>query len=92
MGNVNLKKINSYQGKYLFEVDISGSLHTISLSRDYWLKLSDGTEPASQLILDSVMFLLAREPKENILPEFDLADIPKYFPDYEEIIRKKSID
>lgn len=89
MGNVNLKKLNSYQGKYLFEVDISGSLHKISLGRDYWLKLSDGTEPASQLILDSVMFLLAREPKENILPEFDLADISKYFPDYEEIIRKK---
>lgn len=89
MGNVNLKKLSSYQGKYLFEVDISGDSHKISLGRDYWLKLTDGTEPASQLVLDSLMFLLAREPKENILPEFDLADISKYFPEYEKVISKK---
>ena len=89
MENVKITELSAYQGKYLYLVDIAGSSHRITLSRDYWLELNDGTQPAAQLILDSVMFLLSREPKEKIMSEFDLADIKKYFPDYEELIRAK---
>jgi len=89
MENVKLTNLSSYQGQYLFEIDLAGKSHKIRLSRDYWLKMTDASQPPAQLVLDSVMFLLSREPKEKILPEFDLADIKNYFPDYEEFIKNK---
>ena len=37
---------------------------------------------AQQLVVDSFVFLLEREPKESILKAFDLSVIKRYFPDY----------
>lgn len=39
------------------------------------------------LLRRSFEFLLAREPKEAILKEFDLRDIDRYFPEYREKMR-----
>lgn len=39
-------------------------------------------------IRDSFRFLLEREPKESILEEFDIDDIKKYYPEFEEEILK----
>ena len=36
-----------------------------------------------ELLRRSFEFLLAREPKESILPSFDLSVIGRYFPEYE---------
>lgn len=88
MDNVEVKKIKSLEGKYLFEVSIGSKDYQVSLARDYWLKLTDGLQPPAQLVLDSFMFLLERETKEQIMPEFDLKDINKYFPEYESKIKK----
>jgi len=41
-----------------------------------------------ELIRDSFRFLLEREPKESILEEFDIEDIKKYYPEFEEEILK----
>lgn len=41
-----------------------------------------------ELIRKSFDFLLEREPKESILREFEVAAIARYFPDYEEAVRK----
>jgi hypothetical protein len=38
--------------------------------------------PVEQLVRDSFAFLLEREPKESILPEFDLSVIKRYFPEF----------
>ena len=38
---------------------------------------------ADELVAESFAFLLAREPKESILKEFDLSVIKRYFPDYD---------
>jgi hypothetical protein len=38
---------------------------------------------AEQLVGDSFQFLLARESKESILRDFDLAVIKHYFPEYD---------
>ena len=89
MENVKIKELGSYQGKYLFAIDIAGLDYKVTLSRNYWLELTDGKEPAAQLVLDSIMFLLSHEPKESILKEFDLEDIKKYFPQYESQIKSK---
>ncbi|MEK7151044.1 MAG: hypothetical protein AAB783_02495 [Patescibacteria group bacterium] len=41
-----------------------------------------------ELIRDAFRFLLEREPKENILEEFSIDDIKKYYSDFEEEIIK----
>jgi len=42
----------------------------------------------TELVRRSFEFLLAREPKESILPSFGLSTIVRYFPEYEsEILR-----
>ena len=41
-----------------------------------------------QLVQDSFDFLLQREPKESILPEFKLSVITRYFPDYEQAMTR----
>ncbi|MDD5749707.1 MAG: hypothetical protein PHO91_02880 [Patescibacteria group bacterium] len=87
MENVKIKSIGAYQGRYLFLVSIGQVDYRVTLSRDYWLELTDGSQPAEQLILDSIMFLLSHEPKESILKEFDLEDIKKYFPEFEREIK-----
>ena len=45
-----------------------------------------GAATPEALIEASFRFLLDREPKESILREFDLAVIPRYFPEYETTI------
>ena len=47
------------------------------------------TEPVD-LVRRSFQFLLAREPKESILPAFDLPLIGRYFPEYKREIRRSS--
>lgn len=37
-----------------------------------------------ELVRRSFVFLLQRESKESILPEFDLSVIQRYFPDYDQ--------
>jgi hypothetical protein len=61
--------------------------HTITVSVDYRDKLTGGKVPAEKLVEKSFEFLLEREPNTNILREFDLPVIQRYFPDYERTIR-----
>jgi len=42
--------------------------------------------PKARLVKASFEFLLAREPKESILPRFDLPVIERYFPEYPRVI------
>jgi len=41
------------------------------------------------LVEASIAFLLERESKESILRDFDLIVIEKFFPDYEQEIRRR---
>ena len=58
----------------------SESTHRVSLSEDDYRRLCGGKIEAGELIRRSFEFLLAREPKESILPEFDLAVISAISP------------
>ena len=69
-----------------FEVDVDGSEYLVSVSHDYYYKLTAGAVPPEQLVKDSFEFLLSREPAGSILPEFDLKDINIHFPEYEDTI------
>ena len=72
----------------------SKTQHSVTLDKEYWEKLTHSTgsgqaEKVSpeELVKKSFEFLLAREPKESILREFNLQLITKYFPEYESEIK-----
>jgi hypothetical protein len=65
-------------------------------SREFEVAVSDAelrryapaaADPAA-LVRRSFEFLLAREPKESILPSFGLSVIARYFPEHEREIRR----
>lgn len=62
--------------------------YTVSVSEDYCVRLAGEKNRAAELLEKSFGFLLAREPKEAILREFDLELIKRYFPEYEESMKE----
>jgi hypothetical protein len=66
----------------------SESTHRVTVTPDEYRRLSEGKIEADELIRRSFEFLLAREPKESILPEFDLPLIGRYFPEYERELKR----
>lgn len=65
------------------------STHRVTLKQDDCRRLSGGKIEPNELIRRSFEFLLAREPKESILPQFDLPLIGCYFPEYERELKRK---
>jgi hypothetical protein len=51
--------------------------------------LQPGATDPTGLVEASFAFLLEREPKTSILPEFDLGMIERYFPGYRTVIRER---
>lgn len=66
----------------------SVSTHTVTLTPEDHQRLAPGTD-AEELIRESFRFLLEREPKEAILPSFELPVIARYFPEYPEQIPRR---
>jgi hypothetical protein len=66
--------------------DGSTTQHTVTVTPDYWQKLTGGRVPAETLIEKSFEFLLERENNTSILRSFDLPVIQRYFPEYERTI------
>ena len=62
--------------------------HTVSLTEDYYRKLSGGRVSEEDLINKSFVFLLERESNTMILRKFDLPLIGNYFPEFEQTIKK----
>ena len=56
--------------------------HRLAMSRADLARLGGGAD-AETVIVAAFRFLLAREPKEAILPRFDINVISRYFPDFE---------
>ncbi|HVB88085.1 MAG TPA: hypothetical protein VNK23_15595, partial [Candidatus Dormibacteraeota bacterium] len=61
--------------------------HLVTVKPEDCLRLTRGKVDASELVKKSFEFLLERESKESILPQFDLTVIGKYFPKYEQEIK-----
>jgi hypothetical protein len=64
------------------------STHRVALSQGDYRRLTGGKIKPEELIRLSFEFLLAREPKESILPEFNLPLIGRYFPEYERELKR----
>jgi hypothetical protein len=67
----------------------SRSKHQVMLKERDYARLSGGKIQPQELIVRSFEFLLEHEPKESILPRFDLLDIAHYFPSFEREVRQR---
>lgn len=68
--------------------DGGGSAHTVTLTDDVYERLGEGYGSREEFLRACFEFLLAREPKESILSRFDVPAISRYFPEFEEEIRR----
>ena len=76
----------------LYEVVVEGeteTCHRVGMSADYHKKLCGGTMTQEWVIVQSFKFLLEREPNTAILASFDLPDIGRYFPEFEDEMFKR---
>lgn len=91
METIEVRKQDEIEDGWEFLVEIDDLKYSVTVDKDYWEKLahsaSSGSTP-TELIKKSFEFLLAREPKESILREFNLKVISAYFPEYEKEIGK----
>lgn len=74
-----------------FRIEIIGennskTTHHVILTKKYYQRIAGGLISPEELVRSSFEFLLEREPKESILPRFNLTEIEKYFPEYEKTI------
>lgn len=60
----------------------SSTAHEVTVPEGYQEELGVGDVPLERLVEASFAYLLEREPKESILPRFDLPVIARYFSEY----------
>ncbi len=88
MADVQVVAVSDLQ----FEVtvtDRSTTSHLVTVQPAYAQQLTLGKTSTAELVKQSFVFLLAREPNTSILRQFDLSVIAHYFPEYEQQIAKK---
>jgi hypothetical protein len=67
----------------------SETRHAVRVERADLERLHPGARDPSELMRASFGFLLEREPKESILRRFRVTEIGRYFPEYEQEIRRR---
>ena len=63
--------------------------HRVTVPDDLVADLQLGSVEPSQLVEESFVFLLEREPGTAILRQFSLRDISRYFPEYTEELQRR---
>ena len=63
--------------------------HSVTVTQEYWQKLTGGRVSVETLIEKSFEILLERERNTSILRSFDLPVIQRYFPEFEGTIGKR---
>ena len=91
MAEISVESSETADG-WRFNVRVSGggseSRHEVTLSRSDRDCIARAADP-DQLVRESFVFLLEREPKESILSSFDLTVIARYFPEYERAMAER---
>jgi hypothetical protein len=67
----------------------SETIHQVNVTGSDLERLAKGYESPEAFLRACFEFLLAREPKESILSRFDVGEISRYFPEFEEEIRRR---
>lgn len=80
---VRTEPSNPMEFKVIVSTHGTTTEHIVTMSDGHCERLASGRYDPVQLIEASFLFLLDREPKEAILRRFDVADIDRYFPEFE---------
>jgi hypothetical protein len=83
---VSVEVIGDSRYRATIEEGETKTVHEVFASPQVVERYGHGTT-AERLLKASFEFLLQREPKESILPRFELSEIERYFPDYSKSIR-----
>jgi hypothetical protein len=86
MSQIAVKKKEEKGDRWVFDVEVEGIAYVVTVPKEYGERLTQKRIEPDELVRRSFEFLLAREPKESILREFELPVIQKYFPEYETVI------
>ena len=85
---IQIKKKSGQEFMVIVEEGGSKTEYAVTLNGEYYQRLTGGKITEEELIKKSFRFLLERESKESILSKFNLKIIKRYFPEYEEEIKK----
>lgn len=85
---IEVKRKNQQEFTVKVEKEGVSKEYDVGLDDEYWQDLTGGKIDKEKLIKKSFEFLLEREPKESILPRFNLRIINQYFPEFEKEMRK----
>lgn len=79
------------KNRYLVTVKegASSTAHEVSVTPEHLNRYAGPETSPEKLLQVSFEFLLEHEPKESILPKFELSTIERYFPEYPRQIREK---
>lgn len=86
MISVNMVEANVYEVIVEGEEETS---HRVHMSQEYYRELCGATITHEFVLISAFRFLLDKEPNTAILPEFDLQDINRYFPQFESEIKDR---
>lgn len=91
MPEIHVERLEEGEGNE-FSVRVSDeggeTRHSVTLSEHDFARLGTGYASAEDFVHACFGFLLAREAKEQILSTFDVRVIPRYFPEFENQIRR----
>ena len=62
----------------------------VKITRQHWEELTNGREAPEQLIKKCFRFLLKKQSKYSIVRSFDLREVHKRFPEFEDEMKKTS--
>ena len=91
MANIDVSCFTAANGwlcQVTVDEDGSETRHSVTLTREDFQRLTTSGGTPDGLVRRSIEFLLERETKDQILKSFALADIGRYFPEYEREIRQ----
>jgi len=91
MNNILVSLYHKDNEGYNFDVYVkdpdSTTTHKVDMSESQYQELTKGRISPEVLIERSFQFLLSKEPKESILPVFNIVDIMRFFPEYKDRIK-----
>lgn len=62
---------------------------SVTVGESYWERITEGEISPEETVIKTIKFLLDREPKEDILKEFDISTVKKYFSDFEDEMKER---
>jgi hypothetical protein len=87
MAEIEIEAAGEGSGKTRFRVTVregdSSSEHEVTVTDGDYRRLGERYDSYEDFVRATFQFLLEREPKESILAQFDVATVPRYFPEFE---------